>query len=40
MFGQFDLELYETTRRNVEPKVDYFVPKPEKGAEGVRLLVK
>jgi cytochrome P450 len=39
MFGQFDLELYDTTRKEVDPKTDYFVPKPD-SLKGVRVLVK
>lgn len=40
MFRQFRFELYETTRKAVDPKIDYFVPKPEHGTMGVRVLVK
>ena len=40
IFGQFELELYKTTRKDVEPAIDYFVPKPEAGTNGVRVLVK
>ena len=40
MFGQFEMELFETTRRDVEPVVDYFIPKAVPDSKGVRLLVK
>lgn len=40
IFRRFRFELYETTRRDVDPKIDYFVPKPEHGGLGVRLLVR
>ena len=40
IFRRFRLELYETTRRDVDAKVDYFIPKPESGGQGVRVLVK
>ncbi len=40
IFGQFELELYQTTRVDVEPVVDYFIPKAVAGSKGVRMLVK
>lgn len=40
IFRQFRFTLYETTRRDVDPKLDYFIPKPEHGSLGVRVLVK
>ena len=40
IFGQFDLELYETTHKDVDPVIDYFVPKPYHDSKGVRVLVK
>ena len=39
IFRRFRLELHETTRRDVDPKIDYFIPKPEHGSLGVRVLV-
>lgn len=40
IFRRFRFELYETTRRDVDPKIDYFAPKPEHGSLGVRLPVR
>lgn len=43
LLRRFDLELYETDSRCVDPKYDYFAPFPEKNdlsEERVRLLVK
>ena len=40
VFGQFELELYQTTRKDVELQHDYFVPKPDASSKGVRILVK
>ena len=40
VFGQFELELYQTTRKDVDPVIDYFIPKPEVGSNGVRVLVR
>lgn len=37
---RFQFEVYETARRDVDPKTDYFVPKPEHGSLGVRVLVR
>ncbi|KAJ9611203.1 hypothetical protein H2200_004386 [Cladophialophora chaetospira] len=39
VFGQFDLELYQTTRKDVDPVIDYFIPKPDADSKGVRVLV-
>jgi hypothetical protein len=40
IFYRFDMELYETTRKDVDPKHDYFVATPAHGSKGVRVLVK
>ena len=43
LFRQFDMELFETDRKCVDPYYDYFAPFPENDdlANGrVRLLVK
>ena len=36
---RFDMELYDTSRRDVDPKIDHFVPFPETD-RGVRVLVR
>ena len=40
IFGQFELQLYQTTKKDIWPQHDYFVPKPEEGSKGVRVTVK
>ena len=40
VFHRFDMELFETTRADVDPKRDYFVPGLKGKSEGVRVLVK
>jgi hypothetical protein len=40
VFHRFDMKLYETTRKDVDPKHDYFVATPEMGSKGVRVIVK
>lgn len=35
----FDLELYQTTREDVDVEHDFFNPQPKKGAVGVRVFV-
>jgi hypothetical protein len=40
IFGQFELQLYQTTKKDIWPQHDYFVPKPEAGSKGVRVMVK
>lgn len=39
IFRRFDLQLYHTTLRDVEPARDFFVPAPEPGGNGLRVLV-
>lgn len=36
---RFDLELYQTTREDVDVEHDFFNPQPKKGAVGVRVFV-
>ncbi|KAK5729465.1 hypothetical protein LTR17_011885 [Elasticomyces elasticus] len=36
---RFDLDLYDTDRRDVDPKYDYFVPFPATD-RGVRVMLK
>lgn len=36
---RFDLELYHTTREDVDVEHDFFNPQPKKGAVGVRVFV-
>ena len=40
VFNQLDLELFETTERDVKMVHDYFAPFSELGARGVRVLVR
>ncbi|KAI9728590.1 MAG: hypothetical protein M1834_007618 [Cirrosporium novae-zelandiae] len=40
VFRRFDMELYDTTRVNIDPKYDYFFPVPEETDERIRVLVK
>jgi cytochrome P450 len=39
VFRRFDMELFETTRRDVDVARDCFVSAPEKGSKGVRIKV-
>lgn len=39
IFRRFDTELFKTSRREVDPKKDFFVPVPE-SRNGVRVLVR
>ena len=39
IFRRFDMQLYETSRRDVDAVLDFFVPKPVEGGNGVRVLV-
>lgn len=39
MIRRFDFKLFETDRRDVDYKYDYFVPFPETGDKGVRVEV-
>lgn len=36
---RFELELYQTTREDVDVEHDFFNPQPKKGAVGVRVFV-
>ena len=36
---RFDLTLYESDRRDVDMKYDYFAPVPETGDKGVSVRV-
>ncbi|KAI9778818.1 MAG: hypothetical protein M1839_007908 [Geoglossum umbratile] len=40
VFTQFDLELYQTTREDVDVAHDFFNPSPRLDSKGVRVLVK
>ena len=40
VFRRVDLELYETGKETVEMAREYFVPLPEVGTKGVRVIVK
>ncbi|KPI46010.1 Trichodiene oxygenase [Cyphellophora attinorum] len=40
LFRRFQFELYETTRKDIDPVLDFLIPLPEKGSNGVRVLVK
>ena len=33
------MQLYQTTLRDVEPARDFFVPAPEPGGNGLRVLI-
>ena len=35
-----DMQLFETTRRDVDPKHNFFVPYPELDSKGVRVIYK
>jgi hypothetical protein len=39
IFRRFDTELFDTNRKDVDPKKDFFVPVPE-SSNGVRVLVR
>lgn len=36
----FDMELYETPREDIEIAHDFFTPQPRKGSKGLRVMVK
>ncbi|KAI0437891.1 cytochrome protein [Xylaria telfairii] len=40
LFRRFNFEIYNTDRRDVEAARDGFVPRPVRGSNGVRVLVK
>lgn len=40
VFHQFDMKLFETTRADVDPKRDCFVPGLEEESKGVRVLIR
>ncbi|KAF2210105.1 hypothetical protein CERZMDRAFT_45960, partial [Cercospora zeae-maydis SCOH1-5] len=40
LFRRFDLELFETTRDDVDFALDIVVPMPKKDTKGVRMVVK
>ena len=39
IFRRFDLELYETTREDVDAAHDFMVPSPRLDSKGMRVLV-
>ncbi|RDW77525.1 hypothetical protein BP6252_05578 [Coleophoma cylindrospora] len=39
VFRKFDMELYETTRADVDIARDCFVPQPKKGSQGIRVKI-
>lgn len=40
VFRRLDLELFDTKRNAVDLAADFFIPIPEKGTKGVRVIVK
>lgn len=40
VFRRVDLELFETGRAEVEMAREFFVPQPQLGSKGVRVVVK
>jgi hypothetical protein len=40
IFRRFDLELFETTRKDVDVKHDLFLPQPDSTSKGVKVLVR
>ncbi|KAK4496736.1 hypothetical protein PRZ48_012719 [Zasmidium cellare] len=40
VFRRFDLELFETTREDIDMAREYMIPLPKKGSQGLRVLVK
>ena len=39
LFRRFDMELYQTTRDDIDVAHDFFNPQPRKGSEGLRVIV-
>jgi cytochrome P450 len=39
-FHQFDAELFETTRKDIEIEHDYFSPFPAVDSKGLRVMLK
>ena len=40
VFRQFDLDLYHTTRDDIETVHDFFNPAPRVGVKGLRVLIR
>jgi cytochrome P450 len=40
IFRRFDMELYETTREDIDVAHDFFTPHVRKGSKGLRVIVK
>ena len=40
VFRRFDLELYETTRDDIDVAHDFFNPQPKSGSVGLRVIVR
>lgn len=40
LFGRFDMDVYETTREDIDIEHDFFNALPRNGAHGLRVLVK
>ena len=39
IFRRFDMELYQTTRKDIDVAHDFFNPQARKGSEGLRVIV-
>ena len=39
LFRRYDMQLFKTRREDVEPARDFFVPAPEPGGNGLRIMV-
>ncbi|KIX97334.1 uncharacterized protein Z520_06786 [Fonsecaea multimorphosa CBS 102226] len=40
IFRRFNMEIYQTTREDIDVAHDFFNPQPRKGSKGLRVLVK
>jgi cytochrome P450 len=40
VFGRFDMDIYETSRADIDVAHDFFNPQPRKGSQGLRVTVR
>lgn len=40
LFRRFDMELFETTREDIEPAHEFHIPQVKQESKGVRVMVK
>jgi cytochrome P450 len=40
VFGRFEMDIYQTTRADIDVAHDFFNPQPRKGSQGLRVIVR